>query len=140
MATETWQHGFATTNGIRLHYVEQGEGLLMILLHGFPEFWYSWRYQIPVLAQHFHIVAPDMRGYNDSDKPQRVDQYHPSSLVEDVRGLIRWHEGESRECRELRTTHIVLRQPGGGFPQDSLALVIRSCARGHIVQRRSWYE
>src|SRR5713226_3289500 len=89
MATETWQHGFATTNGIRLHYVEQGEGPLMVLLHGFPEFWYSWRYQIPVLAQRFHVVAPDLRGYNDSDKPEGVDQYQLPHLVEDVLGLVR---------------------------------------------------
>ncbi|HJY82420.1 MAG TPA: alpha/beta hydrolase [Candidatus Binatia bacterium] len=88
MPTETWQHGFAHTNGLRLHYVEQGEGPLMILLHGFPEFWYSWRYQIPVLNQHFHVVAPDLRGYSDSDKPEGVEQYQLPSLVKDVRGLL----------------------------------------------------
>jgi pimeloyl-ACP methyl ester carboxylesterase len=90
MTTETWTHGFASTNGIRLHYVEQGDGPLLLLLHGFPEFWYSWRYQIPVLGQHFHVVAPDLRGYNDSDKPTGVDQYHLSCLVQDVMGLIRF--------------------------------------------------
>jgi pimeloyl-ACP methyl ester carboxylesterase len=94
MTTETWKHGFASTNGIRLHYVEQGEGPLMLLLHGFPEFWYSWRYQIPVLVQHFHVVAPDLRGYNDSDKPEGVKQYQLSHLVEDVMGLIRFFSQE----------------------------------------------
>jgi pimeloyl-ACP methyl ester carboxylesterase len=94
MATETWKHGFASTNGIRLHYVEQGEGPLMILLHGFPEFWYSWRYQIPVLSQHFHVVALDMRGYNDSDKPEGVDQYQLPYLVEDMMGLLRFFSQE----------------------------------------------
>ncbi|GAC1567268.1 MAG: hypothetical protein NVS3B14_12800 [Ktedonobacteraceae bacterium] len=50
----------------------QGEGSLVVLLHGFPEFWYSWRYQILVLAEHgYRVVAPDMRGYNDSDKPRK---------------------------------------------------------------------
>jgi pimeloyl-ACP methyl ester carboxylesterase len=94
MAGETWKHGFAHTNGLRLHFVEQGQGPLMILLHGFPEFWYSWRYQIPVLAQRFHVVAPDLRGYNDSDKPEGVDQYQLPHLVEDVRGLLRFFQQE----------------------------------------------
>src|SRR5215831_5736894 len=90
MATETWTHGFATTNGIRLHYVEQGEGPLLLLLHGCWAFWYSWRHQIPTLAQHFHVVAPDLRGFNDSDKPEGVDHYQLRHLVEDVRGLLRF--------------------------------------------------
>ena len=90
MTIEPWKHGFAPTNGLRLHYVEQGEGPLLILLHGFPEFWYSWRYQIPLLSQHFHVVAPDLRGYNDSDKPEGVEQYQLPYLVEDVLGLIRF--------------------------------------------------
>ena len=65
-------HGDADVGGgVRLHYVEAGEGPLVVLLHGFPEFWYSWRHQIPALAQAgFHVVAPDMRGYDLSDKPQ----------------------------------------------------------------------
>jgi pimeloyl-ACP methyl ester carboxylesterase len=92
MATETWKHGFATTNGIRLHYVEQGDGPLLLLLHGFPEFWYSWRHQIPILARHFHVIAPDLRGFNDSDKPAGVEQYHLSHLVEDVLGLVRFFD------------------------------------------------
>ncbi len=90
MTTETWKHGFANTNGLRLHYVEQGEGPLMLLLHGFPEFWYSWRYQIPALSQYFHVVAPDLRGYNDSDKPEGVHQYQFSYLVDDVMDLLRF--------------------------------------------------
>ena len=62
---ETWTHGDAETNGVRLHYVEQGEGPLVLLLHGFPEHWYSWRHQIAPLAEAgHHVVAPDMRGYN----------------------------------------------------------------------------
>lgn len=86
--TETWRHEYVETNGIRLHYVTQGEGPLVILLHGFPEFWYSWRHQIPVLAEHFRVVAPDMRGYNDSDKPEGVEHYRLSLLVADIAGLI----------------------------------------------------
>ena len=58
----------------------------MLLLHGFPEFWYSWRYQIPALARHFKVVVPDLRGYNDSDKPD--SGYDLDTLSADIRGLI----------------------------------------------------
>lgn len=75
-------------NDITLHCQVAGSGDLMILLHGFPEFWYSWRKQIPVLAQHYTVVAPDMRGYNLSDKPKGVYNYRPEALVNDVRDLI----------------------------------------------------
>ncbi len=76
--------------GVRLHYVEAGEGPLVVLLHGFPEFWYSWRHQIPALAQAgFRVVAPDMRGYDLSDKPQGWRAYDSSLLADDIAGLIR---------------------------------------------------
>eukprot|EP00918_Siedleckia_nematoides_P001657 GHVU01003902.1.p1 GENE.GHVU01003902.1~~GHVU01003902.1.p1 ORF type:complete len:293 (+),score=14.68 GHVU01003902.1:182-1060(+) len=81
-----WQHHFIKTNDIRLHCVIQGEGDLVILLHGFPEFWYSWRHQIPVLAKHFKVVVPDLRGYNDSDKP--ASGYDLDTLTTDICGLI----------------------------------------------------
>jgi pimeloyl-ACP methyl ester carboxylesterase len=87
---------YADVNGIRLHYVEAGEGPLVVLLHGFPEFWYSWRHQIPALAQAgFHVVAPDMRGYNLSEKPHDWRQYDADRLAGDIAGLIR-HFGEER--------------------------------------------
>ncbi len=83
------RHGYANVNGIRLHYAESGGGKdLVILLHGFPEFWYSWRHQLTVLGTRFHIVAPDMRGYNLSEKPPRVEDYSTDVLVNDVIGLI----------------------------------------------------
>jgi epoxide hydrolase 4 len=76
--------------GIRLHYVEAGEGPLVVLLHGFPEFWYSWRRQIPVLAEAgYRVVAPDMRGYGLSDKPRGWRAYDASLLAADIAGLIR---------------------------------------------------
>ena len=83
------QHRYIYTNGIRLHYVTQGEGPLVVLLHGFPEFWYSWRHQIPELAQHFKVVALDLRGYNNSDKPKDVKAYHITELMKDVQGVIK---------------------------------------------------
>ena len=84
-------HGNADVGGgVRLHYVEAGEGPLVVLLHGFPEFWYSWRRQIPVLAAAgFHVVAPDMRGYDLSDKPQSWRAYDGGLLADDIAGLIR---------------------------------------------------
>jgi epoxide hydrolase 4 len=81
-----WQHCFVETNSIRLHCVTQGEGDLVILLHGFPEFWYSWRHQIPALARHFKVIVPDLRGYNDSDKPE--SGYDLDTLSADIGGLI----------------------------------------------------
>jgi epoxide hydrolase 4 len=90
-------HGEAVLDdGTRLHYVQAGEGPLVILLHGFPEFWYSWRNQIPALAKAgFHVVAPDMRGYNTSDKPSAWRAYDAEHLAGDIAGLIE-HFGAER--------------------------------------------
>ena len=75
--------------GVRLHYVEAGEGPLVVLLHGFPEFWWSWRHQIPALADAgFRVVAPDLRGYGQSDAPPRWQDYKMETLAADVAGLI----------------------------------------------------
>jgi pimeloyl-ACP methyl ester carboxylesterase len=76
-------------NGIHLHFVEQGEGPLIVLCHGFPELWYSWRHQLPALsAAGFHAVAVDMRGYGQSDQPEAIDQYTLLHLVGDMVGLL----------------------------------------------------
>ena len=84
------EHRSLATNGIRLHCVVAGSGPLVVLLHGFPEFWYSWRHQIPALvAAGFRVAAPDLRGYNDSDKPEGIEAYRMTELVEDVAGLVR---------------------------------------------------
>src|SRR5690349_3758371 len=83
------QHREIIANGVRLHYVEVGQGPLVVLLHGFPEFWYSWRHQLPALASAgFRAVAPDMRGYNLSEKPPGISSYRIDKLVGDVVGLI----------------------------------------------------
>src|SRR3989449_9313827 len=90
------EHRFVETNGVRLHCAVDGDGPLVILLHGFPECWYSWRYQIAALAPRFRVVAPDLRGYNLSDKPAGVAAYALDELVADVRGLIEgFGEGEA---------------------------------------------
>jgi epoxide hydrolase 4 len=84
-------HDYAELDQVRLHYVECGSGdELVVLLHGFPECWYSWRHQLPVLGQRYHTVAPDMRGFNLSDKPVGVQQYRIELLAQDVVELIRY--------------------------------------------------
>ena len=83
---EGCDEGYVLANGIRLHFVAAGSGPLAILLHGFPEFWYSWRYQLPALAAIRRVVALDMRGYNLSDKP--ATGYDLATLTADVRDVI----------------------------------------------------
>lgn len=85
------QHVYIKTNGVTLHTALAGpdDGTPVILLHGFPEFWYGWRHQIPYLAERgFRVIAPDQRGYNLSDKPAGVDAYRIGELARDVVGLI----------------------------------------------------
>ncbi len=86
---QTLRHRRIRTNGIELHIAEQGEGPLVILVHGFPESWYSWRHQLPALAAAgYHVVAPDMRGYGKSDKPHDIPAYNQVEVVNDIVGLI----------------------------------------------------
>ena len=69
------KHGYADSNGVRIHYVSMGKGPLVVMVHGFPDYWYSWRRQMPELAKHFHVVAIDQRGYNRSGQPEGVENY-----------------------------------------------------------------
>ena len=88
MTTET-THRTVETNGIRMHLAEMGSGPLVLLCHGFPELWYSWRHQLRALAEAgFHAVAPDMRGYGQTDRPEAIDQYTLLHLVGDIVGLL----------------------------------------------------
>src|SRR3989440_426025 len=83
------REGYAEVGDVRLHYVEAGDGPLVVLLHGFPEFWYGWRLQIaPLAAAGFRVVAPDLRGYNLSSMPDGIAAYTADKLAADVRGLI----------------------------------------------------
>ncbi len=83
-----WTHRGISANGIRFHAVEAGTGPLVLLLHGFPEFWWSWRHQIAALADAgFRVVAPDLRGYGASDKPPRG--YDATTLSGDIAGMVR---------------------------------------------------
>jgi epoxide hydrolase 4 len=80
------RHEYVRVNGIRMHYATAGDGPLVLMLHGFPDFWYSWRHQLPALAERFTVVAPDQRGYNETDKPDWG--YSVDVLVADVLELI----------------------------------------------------
>ena len=143
------KHRQVRTNGVRLHCVVDGDGPLVVLLHGFPEFWYSWRHQIPALATRFRVVAPDLRGYNESEKPAGVAAYAMPELVADVEGLV--HAFGERDAA------IVGHDWGGGIawfvamerPPVTRKLVVLNCPhpammaqslRGNPRQlARSWY-
>lgn len=106
MTDDIGSHHYAIVNGVRLHYVEAGSGPLVVLLHGFPEFWYSWRHQIPALVEAgFRVVAPDLRGYNESEKTYGARSYRVEELTADVAALIR-HLGHDK-------AHIVGHDWGG---------------------------
>lgn len=82
-------HRRVRTNGIWMHIAEKGKGPLVLLIHGFPDLWSSWTYQINQLAEHgYHVVAPDMRGYGDSECPQDPGAFTVFHLVGDLIGLL----------------------------------------------------
>lgn len=86
---EPWTHETVKVNGVKLHYVTQGKGQVVLFLHGFPEFWYAWKDQIPFFGAQFQAIAVDMRGYNLSEKPEKVSDYAMPLLIEDVRALLK---------------------------------------------------
>jgi pimeloyl-ACP methyl ester carboxylesterase len=82
-------HRLIQVNGIKMHIAEQGECPLIVLAHGWPELWYSWRHVLPALAAAgYHPVAPDMRGYGQTDAPAAIEDYTQFQLVGDVVGLV----------------------------------------------------
>jgi epoxide hydrolase 4 len=86
---------FADSDGVRIHYVAEGSGPLIVFIHGFPDFWYSWRHQMEGLKGEFRVAAMDLRGYNLSDKPGRQEDYDAAKLVDDVAAVIRAEGRES---------------------------------------------
>ena len=83
------EHGYADSDGVKIHYVAVGEGPLVLMIHGFPDYWYTWRRQMDALSKNHRVVAIDMRGYNLSDKPKGVENYDLTLLVSDVASVIR---------------------------------------------------
>jgi pimeloyl-ACP methyl ester carboxylesterase len=81
-------HGYADSNGVKIHYASLGQGPLIVMIHGFPDFWYTWRDQMEALSDKFQCVAIDQRGYNLSDKPKGVENYDMRLLVGDVVAVI----------------------------------------------------
>lgn len=142
------KHAFADVGGFKLHYVEKGEGPVVLLLHGFPEMWWSWRYQIDALANAgYRVIAPDLRGYNESDKS---GPYDLDTLATDIRSLVAY--------LGLEKVLLVGHDWGGGLawhvasklPAIVEKLVVLNCPhpaqmvrafeRGDLSQlRRSWY-
>ena len=88
------EHGYVDSNGVKLHYVTIGEGPLVVMIHGFPDFWYTWRYQMDALKEQFQVVAFDQRGYNKSGQPDGVAAYDMSLLTADVAAIVR-HLGQA---------------------------------------------
>lgn len=86
---------FADSNGVKIHYVTAGEGPLVLFIHGFPDFWYSWQHQMRGLSSDYRVAAMDTRGYNKSDKPEGVENYDMSLLVGDVAAVIK-NEGRDK--------------------------------------------
>jgi pimeloyl-ACP methyl ester carboxylesterase len=89
------EHGYADSDGVKIHYVTKGKGPLLVMIHGFPDYWYTWRKQMPVLAKHFQVVAMDQRGYNKSDAPTGVENYTMPKLTGDVKAILE-HFGQER--------------------------------------------
>jgi pimeloyl-ACP methyl ester carboxylesterase len=88
-------HGYADNDGVKIHYAEVGEGPLVVMIHGFPDYWYTWRHQMDGLKDSYRVVAIDQRGYNLSDQPEGVQNYDMSLLVSDVAAVI-GHLGEEQ--------------------------------------------
>ncbi|GCE22671.1 alpha/beta fold hydrolase [Dictyobacter kobayashii] len=83
------EHGYAENQGVKIHYAALGSGPLVVMVHGFPDFWYTWRNQMLVLAPYYRVVALDLRGYNLSDKPKDGSQYAMPHLVGDIQAVIK---------------------------------------------------
>lgn len=91
---ERVEHRYAQNDGVGIHYGVLGEGPLVVMLHGFPDYWYTWRYQMDALSEDYRVAAPDLRGYNLSDRPRGVENYGMRALLGDVAAVIR---SEGRE-------------------------------------------
>lgn len=140
---------FIVANGIRMHYVTEGEGEPLLLLHGFPQFWYAWRHQIPVLSKHFKLIVPDLRGYGQTDRPPHIADYNIDLLGKDIVSLI--------QALGYKKAHIVGHDWGGAIawhlalehPDVIHKLIILNCPHPRIFSkalrsnfsqmRKSWY-
>src|SRR3979490_2665226 len=132
-----------TVNGVRFHCLVEGEGPLVLLLHGFPETSHAWRKQIPALATRFQVIAPDLRGYGQSEKPKGIAAYRTSVLADDIVGLIHAFDAER--------AHVVGHDWGGAVawatatehPEAVDRLVVLNCPHPAVMARAlrsSWSQ
>lgn len=129
------EHKYADSDGVSIHYAKMGSGPLMVFIHGFPDFWYSWRHQMAGLADQYTVAALDTRGYNLSDKPEGEANYDMTLLTADVAAVIR-AEGESSAV-------VVGHDWGGGiawsfaaaYPQMTERLIIMNLPHIKGLQR-----
>ena len=124
VADDLGESGYADSGGVKIHYVTAGKGPLIVLIHGFPDFWYTWRAQMPELAKHHQVVAIDQRGYNLSDKPEGVENYAMDKLVGRRRGrhqAFRAGQGHRRRPRLGRDGRLDVRHE---YPEMIERLVI----------------
>lgn len=117
-------HHYAENDGVRIHYAAAGEGPLVVFVHGFPDYWYSWRHQMEGLRDEFRVVAIDQRGYNRSDQPEGLEAYDVRNLVEDVAAVIRDTGAESATVVGHDWGGIVAWQAAFALPQMVDRLVI----------------
>jgi pimeloyl-ACP methyl ester carboxylesterase len=107
------EHHDADSNGVKIHYVAVGKGPLIVMIHGFPDFWYTWRKQMEALSGHYRVVAMDQRGYDLSDRPTGIEQYAMPLLVNDVGAVIK---------AEGRSSAVIVGHDWGGAVAWTLAM------------------
>jgi len=134
-AADPLEHGFVDSDGVKIHYVTSGEGPLLVMIHGFPDYWYTWRDQIPALAKHFKVVAIDQRGYNESGQPDGIENYAMSKLVGDVQNVIRHFKQDKSVIVGHDWGGAVAWSFAMGHPDMTDRLVILNLPHLHCLQR-----
>jgi pimeloyl-ACP methyl ester carboxylesterase len=117
-------HEYVDSNGVRIHYAKGGEGPLVVFIHGFPDFWYSWHHQMRGLSDEYTVVALDTRGYNESDKPEGIESYDMMLLVGDVAAVIH---------NEAREKAIIVGHDWGGAIAWSLAAMMPAVVEQLVI-------
>lgn len=128
-------HGYADSGGIKIHYVTKGSGPLVVMIHGFPDYWYTWRQQIPALAENHQVVAIDQRGYNWSDQPEGIESYAMNLLVDDVLAVVRHFERDQAIIVGHDWGGMVAWQFAMRYPEVTNKLIILNLPHPNGLQR-----
>lgn len=127
------QHEYVTVNGVKLHFVAQGKGQVILFLHGFPEFWYAWKDLLPEFGKTHRAIALDMRGYNLSEKPPKVEDYALPLLIADIKAFL---ETVSKGKKAILVAHdwggAIAWAYAAQYPQTLEKLVIVKIGRAHV--------